>query len=251
MKYTDLNKQTFNRWVKEGWEWSIPISHEEYLEAQNGVYKIYLTPTKIVPNNWLDKIKGTKVLAFASGGGQQCPILTAMGCDVTCLDYSDGQLEKERMVAERENYEINLIEADYTQPLPFKDNEFDNIVAPVSLCYAKDIEPIFKELKRILKKDGYLLIGFDNGINYLFDENEEELIVKYSLPFDTLSDEKLYKYMMDNDYGIQFSHSLEETLGGLLKLNFVLLDIYEDYDREGKLVDKKILLYYSLLLKNA
>ena len=174
-----------------------------------------------------------------------------MGCDVTCLDYSDGQLEKERMVAERENYEINLIEADYTKPLPFKDNEFDNIVAPVSLCYAKDIEPIFKELKRILKKDGYLLIGFDNGINYLFDENEEELIVKYSLPFDTLSDEKLYKYMMDNDYGIQFSHSLEETLGGFLKLNFVLLDIYEDYDREGKLVDKKIPSYYSLLLKNA
>ena len=57
--------------------------------------------------------------------------------------------------------------------------------------------------------------------------------------------------MMDNDYGIQFSHSLEETLGGLLKLNFVLLDLYEDFDREGKLVDKKIPSYYSLLLKNA
>lgn len=33
--------------------------------------------------------------------------------------------------------------------------------------------------------------------------------------------------------GIQFSHSMEEQLGGQLKAGFILTDLYEDRDREG------------------
>jgi len=39
--------------------------------------------------------------------------------------------------------------------------------------------------------------------------------------------------MVDNFEGIQFSHSLEEQLGGQLKAGLVLTDSYEDRDREG------------------
>ena len=42
MSYTDINVATIDRWIEEGWEWGIPVSHEEYEKAKNvvrfGVY---------------------------------------------------------------------------------------------------------------------------------------------------------------------------------------------------------------------
>ena len=32
--YQDINKETIDRWVEEGWEWSKPISHDEYISAK-------------------------------------------------------------------------------------------------------------------------------------------------------------------------------------------------------------------------
>ncbi len=39
--------------------------------------------------------------------------------------------------------------------------------------------------------------------------------------------------MAANHEAIQFSHSLEEQLGGQLKAGFVLTDLFEDRDRPG------------------
>ena len=36
MNYTELNAKTIDRWVDEGWEWGIPISHEQCLAANTG-----------------------------------------------------------------------------------------------------------------------------------------------------------------------------------------------------------------------
>lgn len=43
--YQDINKETIDRWVKEGWEWGKPVSHDEYIKAEKGKWNIFLTPT--------------------------------------------------------------------------------------------------------------------------------------------------------------------------------------------------------------
>ena len=68
------------------------------------------------------------------------------------LDYSIEQLNKEIEVANREKYEIEIVQADMTKPLPFEDESFDLIFHPVSNCYVKDVLPIWKECYRILKR---------------------------------------------------------------------------------------------------
>ncbi|GAB7568675.1 MULTISPECIES: hypothetical protein [unclassified Gemella] len=80
--YQDINKETIDRWVEEGWEWGKPISHDEYINAKNGEWKVLLTPTKAVPHDWLGDLKEKKILGLASGGGQQMPIFTALGQNV-------------------------------------------------------------------------------------------------------------------------------------------------------------------------
>ncbi len=229
--YTEINAKTWDKWAENGCEWSVPVSHEEYICAEAGSWSVYLTPCKTVPRDWFLSFEGTKLLGLASGGGQQMPIFSALGADCTVFDYSDSQLESERLVAKREGYSINIVKGDMTKRLPFDDASFDMIFHPVSNCYIEDVYHIWNECYRILKKGGVLLAGMDNGLNFLFEE-DNPLTVVNKLPFNPLkmSDEK-FKRMADNYDGIQFSHGIEEQVGGQLKAGFVLTDIFDDRDR--------------------
>ena len=237
--YTEINSKAIDKWNKNGWEWGVNITHEEFIKACNGYWNVLLTPKKFVPHEWFlpflkdGRLDGAKLLGLASGGGQQMPVFSALGAECTVLDYSDSQLESERIVAEREGYSINIIKADMTQRLPFCDEAFDIIFHPVSNCYIEDIIHVWNECYRVLRKGGVLLAGLDNGINFLFDE-EDSLSIVNKLPYNPLKNEELYKScMQQTDGSIQFSHTIEEQIGGQLKAGFTLTDLYEDSDDTG------------------
>ena len=197
-----------------------------------------LTPTKFVPHSWFGELRGKKVLGLASGGGQQMPIFAALGAECTVLDYSEKQLESERVVAAREGYEIEIIRADMTKPLPFADEAFDLIFHPVSNCYVEEVKPIFKECARILKHGGILLSGLDNGVNYLVDDDETMIV--NTMPFNPLKNEANRKQLEESDCGMQFSHTVEEQIGGQLEAGLMLTHIYEDTNGEGRLHEMNI-----------
>lgn len=236
--YQDINAETIDRWIAEGWEWGVPIDHETFEKAKNGSWDVLLTPTKPVPHAWFGELRGKTVLGLASGGGQQMPIFTALGAECTVLDYSPAQLESERLVAAREGYEINIVRADMTKPLPFADNSFDLIFHPVSNCYVEEVEPIWRECFRVLKSGGVLLAGLDNGVNFYFDEAEEK--VTFTMPFNPVKNEEHRKFLADQDCGMQFSHSLTDQIGGQLRAGFRLTDVYEDTNGAGNLHEHNI-----------
>lgn len=243
MKYQDINAATIDRWIEEGWEWGIPISHETYVKATEGKWDVVLTPTRPVPHEWFGSLAGKKVLGLASGGGQQIPVFAALGAECTVLDYSEKQLESERMVAEREGYPVNLVRADMTKPLPFADESFDLIFHPVSNCYVEEVRPIFRECFRVLKPGGVLLGGFDNGINYILDEKEEYL--QNCLPFNPLKNPEQMRQLEAAGDGVQFSHTLEEQIGGQLEAGFLLTDVYEDTNGAGRLHEHGIPTFWA------
>ncbi len=248
MEYTDINSKTIDRWIEKGWEWGIPISHEQFTAAQGGEWHMLLTPVKPVPKGWYPALPDAKVLGLAAGGGQQMPIFAALGASCTVLDYSRRQIESERMVAEREGYEIQTIRADMTKPLPFEEESFDLIFHPVSNCYIEDVMHIWRECHRILKPGGLLMAGLDNGINFLFDENKEEEI-RFSLPFNPLRDQSLMEMLNTNDDGVQFSHTLEEQIRGQIKAGFQLLDLYEDTNGSGFLHEHGVPTFWATLAR--
>ena len=247
MNYQDINAATIDRWIEEGWEWGKPISHEVFLQAKEGNWDVVLTPTKNVPHHWFGNLKGKKVLGLASGGGQQMPIFAALGAECTVLDYSEKQLESEKLVSEREGYDIRIVRADMTKRLPFEDEEFDLIFHPVSNCYVKEVKPIWKECFRVLKKGGSLLSGVDYYINYIVDLEEKEIV--NALPFDPLTNEVYRKMLEEEDDGMQFSHTLEEQLGGQLEAGFTLIELFEDTNGSGRLHDMNIPAYMALRAK--
>lgn len=238
MIYQDINAKTIDSWCQNGWEWGIPITHEEYQRALNGEWKVYLTPTRAVPRDWFGEMKGKRILGLASGGGQQIPVFSALGAECTVLDYSTEQCRSEREIARREGYQVQIIQGDMTHRLPFEDESFDLIFHPVSNCYVEKVEPIFQECFRVLKKGGVLLCGLDNGMNFVFDEDETHL--RYRLPFNPLTDTELYEDSLKNNRGIQFSHTMEEQVGGQLRAGFCLTHLYEDTNGSGNLHEHNI-----------
>ena len=71
-------------------------------------------------------------------------------------------------------------------------------------------------------------VTFENGLNYICDAEDESRIVQ-SLPFNPLEDPSLFR----EEDGVQFSHSLTEQIGGLLKASFIITDLYEDTNGYG------------------
>lgn len=239
MDYTDVNSKAIDNWVSNGWEWGTPITHEAYERAQSGSFHIYLTPTKPIPTAWFGgyyknaRLTAVDILGLASGGAQQMPILAALGANCTVLDYSQKQLDNERMVADREGYDITIVRADMTKRLPFEDECFDIIIHPISNCYVEEVQHIWNECYRVLRPGGILLAGVDNGINFLLEEVCGKLIATTRLPFNPLKNPEQYEKFVHAGDSIQFSHTMEEQLGGQLKAGLTLVDIYEDSDATG------------------
>jgi SAM-dependent methyltransferase len=239
MKYTKVNGQIFNAWKeKYNLPWMKPISHEDFIKATRGEELLTLTPLRKVPFSWYGNCKGKKVLGLAAGGGQQMAILSALGAECTLLDISDEQIESDRLVSEREGYAITIIKGDMTEKLPFDDETFDLVINPVSNQYIEKVEPVFKEVARVLKKGGAFLAGLDNGLYWAFDEDTNQLA--YRLPFNPLQDENIKKALLEEDMAYIFSHTLEEQLGGQLKAGLIIKELLEDLNDEGPFFDYNV-----------
>ncbi len=233
MNYQEINSSVVDRWVDAGREWGMPISHATYVKATQGEWNVVLTPTKSVPAEWFPSFARCKILGLAAEGRQQMPVFAALGAECTVMDYSQRQIDSESTVATREGYVIQIVKADMTQRFPFADESFDMIFHPVSNCYIEKVFLVWQECHRVLKTGGVLLAGMDNGINYIWDEEEPPLTTPLS--FNPLRDRRLYQECMEKDLGIQFSHTLEEQIGGQLQAEFRMADLYEDTNGSGRL----------------
>jgi SAM-dependent methyltransferase len=238
--YTDINARTIDKWADDGWEWGVPLSPAAFARARQGQWDVLLTPIKPVPHDWFvpflrqGRLDGVKLLGLASGGGQQMPVFAALGADCTVLDYSERQLDREREVAAREGYSIDIVRADMTKQFPFADNRFDLIFHPVSNCYIEDVYPVWNECCRVLKPGGILLAGMDNGFNFIVEDfTVRPLVITNKLPFNPLKmDAARRQKMIDDNEGLQFSHTFDEQIGGQLKAGFVITSAYEDFNND-------------------
>jgi SAM-dependent methyltransferase len=238
MDIREYNSRAWDKAVDEADEWTLPVSHEVIERARKGDWTIILTPEKAVPRKWFGEVAGKNILCLASGGGQQAPILAAAGAVVTCFDNSAKQLEQDRLVAEREGLEIRLEQGDAADLSRFAEAEFDLIANPCSNLFMPLLEPVWGECYRVLKPDGELLVGIIKPAVYVFDryedENNRRLVARHSLPYsdkDSLTENELAELIKNGD-PLEYSHTLEEQLGGQIAAGFYITGFYEDSRQE-------------------
>ena len=238
MNVRDYNRAAWNRQVEQRNQWTVPVSTPAIHAARQGQWEIFLTPTKPVPRAWFPDLKALDVLCLASGGGQQDPILVAAGANVTVLDNSPRQLAQDRLVAEREGLALTTVEGDMADLSTFADESFDLIVHPVSNVFVPDVRPVWREAFRVLRGGGVLMAGFMNPAVYIFDldlAEKDVLEVKYSLPYSdvTSPSEEERRRILESGRPLEFSHTLEDQIGGQIEAGFLLAGFYEDIFEQG------------------
>jgi SAM-dependent methyltransferase len=202
--------------------------------ARAGDWSVILTPNKSVPRDWFGNISGARVLCLASAGGQQAPILAAAGAEVTSVDLSPAQLAKDAEVAAREQLSLTTIEADMTDFAGAVDRGYDLIFHATSNVFASRLAPVWRDCAAVLKPGGRLLSGFMNPDFFLFDHDEVDaggpLTVRHKLPFQAARDlpADLREARIKNREALEYSHSLQDQIGGQIDAGFVIEGFYED-----------------------
>lgn len=101
---------------------------------------------------WLEgyaqTLLGQHVLELGSGSGIDTKVILKHANSVIATDLYPNQ-----------NTQIRAIALDHSKPLPFKNRQFDVVVASLCLHYfpRKTTQAIFEEIARVLKPDGTLI----------------------------------------------------------------------------------------------
>jgi SAM-dependent methyltransferase len=238
MDIQGYNRDAWDKEVERGNQWTVPVGPGVIEAARQGLWEVLLTDTKPVPKAWFPELAGLDVLCLASGGGQQAPVLAAAGANVTVLDNSPKQLAQDRLVAERDSLALETVQGDMADLSRFADESFDLVFHPVSNLFAPDVRQVWAEAFRVLSRGGSLLAGFLNPAVYIFDlelaDRSGELRVRYALPYadaTSLSEEEV-RQQVERGEPLEFSHTLEDQIGGQIDAGFLIAGFYEDRHRD-------------------
>lgn len=231
MDIANINGKAWDGEVENNNWWTRIVSQESIDEARKGNPGIWVTPSSNVPLSWIEPLKGKKVLNACGGGGQQTPLLSAYGALVTVIDISKKQLEQDRIALDKYSLDAEIVHGSVLS-LPFEDESFDHIINPCSLNFIEDLDGVYSQFYRVLRKGGSLIFGIANPILYIFNDKimEKKLKVKYTLPFSdttSLSRKELEKRIRKGDT-VEFSHTLSSIISNLLSKGFVLDGFFSD-----------------------
>ncbi|WP_338037118.1 class I SAM-dependent methyltransferase [Natronosporangium hydrolyticum] len=108
-------------------------------------------------------VDGRRILDAGCGSGPLSAALRAKGAIMAGFDSSPAMVELAR---QRLGKDADLRVADLSQPLPFADGAFDDVVASLVLHYLPDWTAPLAELRRVLKPGGRLILSVNHPTIY-------------------------------------------------------------------------------------
>ena len=103
-------------------------------------------------------VGGRKVLDVGCGDGELALELAKRGAVVTGIDASAAMIDAAKRRAVQHNADI-MFQVATAQQIPFAAEQFDVVTAITVLCFVEDASPVFREIARVLRPGGRLIIG--------------------------------------------------------------------------------------------
>ncbi|MDZ4230184.1 MAG: class I SAM-dependent methyltransferase [Dehalococcoidales bacterium] len=110
---------------------------------------------------WLQPEEGEKVLDIACGAGELSLKIAGKGCEVYGIDMSAGAIEFAGRLSERAKTPCKFGIGD-AEHLPYPEEHFDKIVCSSSLEHFNDDGQALREMSRVLKPGGKVVLTVDS-----------------------------------------------------------------------------------------
>ena len=184
------------------------------------------------PNSWnnlyerphtlsrLPDLENKNVLDLGCASGFYTKHALKNGASVTAVDASKVMLE--RLQTRIKSPKLRLFCADIGRPMPFLESDsFDCVICSLVIDYIRDWEPLFAEMRRVMKKGGRLVISTHHPFNiYLY--------LKPKSYFDFKMVEDTWSRWSSRPFKTRYYiRPLSETLRPILQSQFTIISIDE------------------------
>ena len=222
------NRERWNALARANVEYSRPFLDYTIEQASENIYR----------HGILKDVAEKKVLCLASGGGQDSVAFGLLGADVTVLDLSDVQLERDREGAIHHGLKTKTIQGDMRDLSFFPENQFDIVWQVYSINFIPSVEPVFREVRRVLKSGGIYFLQFANPFTIGVDEEKwdgkayplDSLYIDgedMSVRFPDWDVEQLDGTFIKSVSPHEFRHTLGAVLNNMTANGFILLGLWE------------------------
>jgi ubiquinone/menaquinone biosynthesis C-methylase UbiE len=155
------NRERWNALARANLEYTRPFLDYSREEAAQRIFR----------HDVLHDVSGKSVLCLASGGGQDSVAFGLLGAEVSVLDLSDIQLERDRQGMAHHNLPVTIIQGDMRDLSPFADNSFDIVWQIYSINFVPSVDQVFSEVARVLKSGGVYFLQFANPFVQVVDDS--------------------------------------------------------------------------------
>jgi len=213
------NRLAWDRMARQQHRFARPASDSAIWQAADGTERFQA---------WAGNLRGKRLLCLAAGGGRHGPLYAAAGAEVTVVDLSPRMLELDRLRARQRGLALTTVEASMDDLSMFGPASFDVVLQPVSTCYVPDVLAVYREVARVVRPGGLYLSQHKNPVSLQADIRPSaqgyQLIEPYyrSGPLPDVAGSRFRE-----SGTLEFLHRLEELLGGMCRVGFVIEDFCE------------------------
>ncbi|MCC2624571.1 MAG: uncharacterized protein K0R14_444 [Burkholderiales bacterium] len=176
-----------------------------------------------------------KVLDLGCGDGHDLKVFKERGADIYGIDAS-----LEMVALAEKNNPQGQIKVGHFNNIPFQNEMFDIVVSKWALQTAEKIDPIYREIRRVLKPNGELI--------YLACYPIRQFIEKKRAGKNYFKQEIVHSTFFDNTISvIEPSHTLEEYLSPIFFKYFNLHHFEEGWDVGAEKINNDIYPSYFII----
>jgi ubiquinone/menaquinone biosynthesis C-methylase UbiE len=159
-------------WNSVSEEWFANINYKEIFRMlyENAFIGFPKAIADMIKKNF-SSLKNKKVLVPSSGDNIAVFAFALMGAKVTSTDIAENQLMNAKKISDEKNLEIEYVVSDTMKLEEFADNSFDLVYTSNGAHpWIFDLESMYKNINRVLKKNGKFIFFDTHPFSRPFDE---------------------------------------------------------------------------------
>lgn len=177
-----------------------------------------------------------EILDLACGDGYDANEYKKRNFTVSGVDASKAMIDIAKNKYKNIPFKVGLAEN-----LPYKENSFDVVTSKYAIMTSNNMEPIFSEVRRVLKKDGYFVYLATHPFRQYFEKRDSGA--------DYFHQDVVTSNILNNSISLQEpSHTFNEFFSkGFLKM-FDLISYEEAFDPAAERIDGRIYPGYFIIV---